>query len=115
MRQRRREERIASRLLDLLLVLPALAMVLALFVYPLGRSLVSAFASKAGGPTLDNFARVIELYLGDTIFTAVIVIASATLIGLFAIAIGGYLTLGENPTAVALLRWLYRWPLFIPF
>ena len=32
-----------------------------------------------------------------------------------AIAIAGYLTLGENPRAVALLRWLYRWPLFIPF
>ena len=29
--------------------------------------------------------------------------------------IAGYLTLGENPRAVAILRWLYRWPLFIPF
>ena len=27
----------------------------------------------------------------------------------------GYLTLGSSPRAVALLRWLYRWPLFIPF
>ncbi len=32
-----------------------------------------------------------------------------------AIAIAGYLTLGENPRTVSLLRWLYRWPLFIPF
>ena len=31
------------------------------------------------------------------------------------IAIGGYLVLGEHPVAVAVLRWLYRWPLFIPF
>ena len=31
------------------------------------------------------------------------------------IAIAGYLTLGEHPRAVAVLRWLYRWPLFIPF
>jgi ABC-type spermidine/putrescine transport system permease subunit I len=23
--------------------------------------------------------------------------------------------LGENPRAVAILKWLYRWPLFIPF
>jgi len=37
------------------------------------------------------------------------------LIGVIAIAIAGYLTLGENPRAVAILRWLYRWPLFIPF
>ena len=40
---------------------------------------------------------------------------STLLIGLVAIAIAGYLTLGENPRAVAILRWLYRWPLFIPF
>jgi ABC-type spermidine/putrescine transport system permease subunit I len=32
-----------------------------------------------------------------------------------AIAVAGYITLGENPRAVALLRWIYRWPLFIPF
>jgi len=37
------------------------------------------------------------------------------LIGMVAILIAGYLTLGENPRAVAILRWLYRWPLFIPF
>ena len=40
---------------------------------------------------------------------------STLLIALASIAIGGYLVLGENPRAVALLRWLYRWPLFIPF
>jgi ABC-type spermidine/putrescine transport system permease subunit I len=32
-----------------------------------------------------------------------------------AIAIGGYIVLGRNPRAVAVLKWLYRWPLFIPF
>ena len=37
------------------------------------------------------------------------------MIGHLSIAIAGYLTLGENPRAVAILRWLYRWPLFIPF
>ena len=44
-----------------------------------------------------------------------IVLLSTVLIGVVAIAIAGYLTLGENPRAVAILRWLYRWPLFIPF
>ena len=44
-----------------------------------------------------------------------IVALSTVLIGLAATAIGGYLVLGENPRAVALLKWLYRWPLFIPF
>jgi ABC-type spermidine/putrescine transport system permease subunit I len=104
-----------SRLIPLLLVAPALTMVLALFVYPLGLSLVSAFATKTGEPTLDNFAKTFELYSGDIVFTFVIVGVSTALIGVAAAAIGGYLTLGENPRAVALLKWLYRWPLFIPF
>jgi putative spermidine/putrescine transport system permease protein len=99
----------------LLLVAPALAMVLVLFVYPLGYSLVSAFTDRDGQASLANFAKTFELYGTDILFTLVIVIASTALTGLLAAAIGGYLVLGAHPAAVALLRWLYRWPLFIPF
>src|SRR5687767_8985840 len=101
--------------LGVLLVAPALAAVLVLFVYPLGYSLVTAFEAKGGGFTLGNFAKAFEFYSVDIGFTLVIIGLSTFLIGLASIAIGGYLTLGENPRAVALLRWLYRWPLFIPF
>lgn len=104
-----------SRGLSLLLVTPALIVVLALFVYPLGYSLISAFTDKAGALTFDNFNKAFELYLTDTIFTVVIISVSTALIALVSIAIGGYLTLGENRTAVAILAWLYRWPLFVPF
>ena len=99
----------------LLLVAPALAMVLALFVYPLGMSLVSAFTAKDRAPTLENFAKAFELYGIDIVFTLVIVMVSTVLIGLLAAAIGGYLALGAHPAAVAVLKSLYRWPLFIPF
>lgn len=98
-----------------LLVLPALAVVLALFVYPLGMSLVSAFTTKSGAATFDNFIKTFELYRDDIVFTFVIVAISTAVIGASAAAIGGYLVLGENPRAVAILKWLYRWPLFIPF
>lgn len=103
------------RLSMFLLVLPALAVVLALFVYPLGLSLVSAFTTKEGAATLENFVKTYELYSDDIVFTFVIVAISTALIGALAAAIGGYLVLGENPRAVAILKWLYRWPLFIPF
>ncbi|MCC6469347.1 MAG: ABC transporter permease subunit [Alphaproteobacteria bacterium] len=102
-------------MLPLVLVAPALVTVLALFVYPLGFSLVTAFVDKAGAVTLTNFARAFEFYANDILFTLVIIALSTALVGLLAVAIGGYLTLGENPAAVAALRWLYRWPLFIPF
>src|SRR5271169_3988921 len=99
----------------LLLVAPALVTVLALFVYPLGMSLVSAFTTKDGEPSLDNFVKAFELYGTDIVFTFVIVAVSTLLIGLFAAAIGGYLVLGAHPLAVSVLKGLHRWPLFIPF
>ena len=97
------------------LVAPALAVIVAFFILPLILSGVLAFRSKTGDFTLEHFAKSWDLYRTDLLFTVGIVLLSTVLIGLIAIAIAGYLTLGENPRAVAVLRWLYRWPLFIPF
>ena len=103
-----------SRPLSLLLVAPALLLVAALFVYPLGFSLASAFTTPEG-IGVGNFAKAFEFYRTDILFTFVIIAASTALIGGLSIAIGGYLTLGGNATAVAILAWIYRWPLFVPF
>ena len=78
-------------------------------------SAIVAFRGKVGGFTLEHFSKAFDLYTTDLLFTLAIVLLSTVLIGLLSVAIAGYLTLGENPRAVALLRWLYRWPLFIPF
>jgi putative spermidine/putrescine transport system permease protein len=99
----------------LLLAAPAVALVLALFVYPVIYSIASAFTNRAGQLGLDNFAKTFALYSGDTVFTLVIVLVSTALTGGLAAAIGGYLVLGRHPGAVAALKWLYRWPLFVPF
>ena len=104
-----------SRVLSLALVAPALLTLVALFVYPLGYSIGSAFVGPDGALGLANFFKSFEFYSRDIGFTVVIVGASTALIGVFAIGIGGYLVLGDNPRAVAILKWLYRWPLFIPF
>ncbi len=104
-----------QRALSLLLVAPALLILLALFVYPLLYSLVTAFVGKDGAVTLANFYKSFEFYGTDIGYTVVIVGLSTGLIGVLAIAIGGYIVLGRNPRAVAVLKWLYRWPLFIPF
>jgi putative spermidine/putrescine transport system permease protein len=97
------------------LVGPALAVIAVFFVLPLAMSAVLAFRGKAGEFTLEHFEKSWDLYRTDLMFTIGIVLLSTVLIGVVAIAIAGYLTLGENPRAVAILRWLYRWPLFIPF
>ena len=104
-----------SAAFGLLLVSPALALVALFFALPLGLSVVGAFQDKAGNATMANVVKAYELYSTDFLFTIAIVALSSLLIAAVAIAIAGYLTLGENPKAVAVLRWLYRWPLFIPF
>lgn len=105
-----------SLLPALALLLPALLMVGVLFVVPLLMSLAYAFRNEAsGGWDLGNFAKAFNLYGTDILLTAGVTVLSTALVGVFAIAIAGYLTLGENPRAVAALRWIYRWPLFIPF
>ncbi len=100
----------------LLLMAPAVVMVGLLFVYPLLVSLAFAFRNESTGAwDLTNFNKAFSLYGSDIALTAGVTVLSTALVGVFAIAIAGYLTLGENPRAVSLLRWIYRWPLFIPF
>ena len=99
----------------LLLVAPAVFLVLALFVYPLSLSVVSAFTARDGTVGLANFEKTIELYSTDIVFTLLIVGVSTGLIAVLSGAIGGYLVLGTHRATVAALKWLYRWPLFVPF
>jgi ABC-type sugar transport system permease subunit len=106
---------LSQRNLALLLIAPGLALVAALFLYPLSFSLISAFTGPQGGFSLDSFRKAWELYSGDVVFTVVIVLSSCLLTGLMAVVIAGTLTLGENPWIVGTLKALYRWPLFIPF
>ena len=101
--------------LGLLLIAPALAMIGALFLYPLGFSLAAAFTDTEGSLSFMHFQKAYELYSTDILFTIFIVVVSTLLTGLCSIIIAGILTLGETPWLIAALRALYRWPLFIPF
>ncbi|WP_073628474.1 ABC transporter permease [Pseudoxanthobacter soli] len=103
-----------SHLAGLALVAPALLMIVLFFMVPLTASIVGVFETAAG-PGFDNLVKAFALYSHDMIFTVVIVGLSTALIGIFSIAIGGYFTLGRNPRAQAMLRFIYRWPMFIPF
>lgn len=105
----------SASIVPLALLSPALLMVGLLFVYPLLFSLAYAFRNEATGAWgLVNFEKAFSLYTNDILYTVFILVLATVLTGLFAVAIGGYLTLGESRRAVAILKWLYRWPLFIP-
>lgn len=99
----------------LLLVAPALLLVLALFAFPLGLSLVSALRDPAGDWSTANLEKAVELYRSDILFTLVMVTAATALSGLLAVALAGWLATSGSRRVLALLRWLYRLPLFVPF
>lgn len=104
-----------SSTLGFLLLAPAMALIAALFLFPLGLSLHSAFTNEAGAVTLAQFAKAKELYSTDILFTLFIVITASVLTGLCSLAIAGTIALSETRWLVNALKWLYRWPLFIPF
>ena len=80
----------------LLLVGPSLLVIAVFFIVPLGMSLHGAFTDAGGAFTLAHFAKSFELYSTDMLFTLAIVGLSCALIAAVAIAIAGYLTLGEH-------------------
>ncbi|SOC03076.1 ABC transporter permease [Rhodobacter maris] len=105
-----------GRKASLLLITPALTMMAVLFLFPLASSLASAFWQDAEARWgMGNFWRAWQFYSADILFSLVIVVLATALVAVLAVAIAGYLTLGESRLFVALLGWLYRWPLFIPF
>jgi ABC-type spermidine/putrescine transport system permease subunit I len=109
---------LSSRTPGLLLVAPALTVIGGLFIFPLGYSIVDAFTTEVDGVqrlSLANFVTAYDLYADDILFTILIVGLSTVMIGVGAVLIGGYITIGGNRFLVAALRALYRWPLFIPF
>ena len=63
-----------GRLAGLALIAPALAIVVAFFIVPLGISFATAFRAKDGSFTLAHFEKSFELYTTDLIFTLAIVL-----------------------------------------
>ena len=70
----------------LVVAVPALAVVVALFVIPFFRSAVTSFTDKQGNFTLANYATVWRLYTEDIVFT--IAISAVSLLIVLVIAGG---------------------------
>jgi ABC-type spermidine/putrescine transport system permease subunit I len=99
----------------LALVAPGLLLVAGLFLAPLGLSLHAAFSAAEGGATLAHFRKAGELYSTDMLYTLFIVTLSCAVTGAAGLALAGTMALSQTRWLVTALRWLYRWPLFVPF
>jgi ABC-type spermidine/putrescine transport system permease subunit I len=100
---------------NLLLIGPAALMVVALFMYPLAFSLVSAVTNDDLTLTLAHFVKVFELYSNDIRFTVIIVLSSIAILAVLSIGIAAMIVLSPYKKLVVMLGVLYRLPLFIPF
>jgi putative spermidine/putrescine transport system permease protein len=98
----------------MLLLAPALMLLLGLFGVPAIWSVAGALTGADGRFSLEHPRMAFDVYGWDVLFTAWLVCLSVMTVALVSIAIAGYLTLGGNRTAVRILGWLYRWPLFVP-
>jgi len=115
---RREKEVIFKRLpsfsLPLFLLFPAVAMILALYMFPFTSSVYKSFLTKEGAVTLTNYAKTIDLYLYDILFTIGVTVLSTIIATVLSIFLAVYLRLSTGWIAKS-IRVLYRFPIFIPF
>lgn len=102
--------RAISGIAGMALILPAILIVLILFVYPFLLSLTGSFQVDHAW-SLQNYAAVWNFYKGDLLYTVSISLASLGILLIFGIGLGGFLRLRQNQ----LLEFLFKIPLFVPF
>lgn len=97
-------------LLGTVIILPAVLLVLIVYVYPFIQSFISSFKVE-GAYSLENYRYVFDVYIIDIIYTILLSVISLFCVLIIAILIGGYLTINVNRG----IEFLFKMPLFIPF
>ncbi len=103
-------KKVLNILLGTVIVLPAVILVLIVYVYPFIQSFISSFKVD-GAFSLDNYRYLVDVYLIDIVYTIVISVVSLLCVLIIAILVGGYLTINVN----RVIEFLFKMPLFIPF
>jgi putative spermidine/putrescine transport system permease protein len=98
----------------LLLLLPAVMLMLALYALPFASSIYRSFLTKQGALTLGNYGKAIELYLPDVFFTLEVSVLSTAIAAVVSVALATYLRLADSRLSRAVGE-LYRFPIFVPF
>src|SRR5690625_3990062 len=102
--------RLSSRIAGTALVLPAILIVVVLFIYPFFFSILRSFQTDTGWG-FGNYVTVWELYRGDVLYTIWIAFASLLVLLVFGVLLGGFLRLHFNNV----IEFLFKIPLFVPF
>lgn len=95
----------------LLVAVPSLAVVVALFFIPFIRSAVTSFLDREGRFTFDNYVTAYDLYAGDVLYTIGVSAVSLALVLLIGVLISGFLRIYGGKS----VEFLFKIPLFVPF
>ena len=99
-----------NNLFGFLLILPALAVLGVLYIYPLIRAIYISFLWK-GQLGLENYTKAFALYRKDIVYTLGITAATVIIVFAVSMVIASYLRFKNWK----FLDYMYRLPLFIPF
>jgi len=101
-------------MLPYLLILPAVMVILLLYLYPFLASFWKSFIGKEGIFSLSNYQKTLHLYSGDIIFTFGVTVFSTLIATFLSILLAVYLRLSKSWLAKQ-IGVLYRLPIFLPF
>ena len=104
----------ASKLLPFLLLLPALAFIFVLYVYPLFRSIWGSFSIGAQSLSLANYSKAWALYKKDFIFTIIVAILGTILSIVFGMILACYIRLSISRTS-HFVNFISRLVIFFPY
>ncbi|RKX38069.1 MAG: ABC transporter permease [Thermotogae bacterium] len=105
------QQKLRSNFTGFLFILPALAVLACLYVFPLLRAIWISFLDKSGNISLANYQKVFEFYLRDILYSVAISGLTVVTALVISVVIASYLRFKEWK----FLDYMYRLPLFIPF
>jgi len=104
----------ASNLIPFFFLLPSLAVMIVLYLYPFASSIYGSFVSDQGIVTLQFYETAIINYKADILFSLEVSLLSTAISAVLSILMAAYLRLTSRRIA-RFFNSLYRIPLFIPF
>jgi len=103
-----------ERFLPLLLLAPAVAFVLVMYIYPFALSLIRSFTDEAGGFSLANYHKAVSLYGRDILFSIQVAILGTIISTLLSLALASYIRL-SNSRVSRFINSLSRLGIFLPY
>lgn len=104
----------SAHLLSFWLLLPAVTVIILLYVQPFLSSFWGSFISRKGDFGLQNYQLVLDRYLVDVNFTFAVTVFSTVVATILSISLAVYLRLSQG-WVHKMVSILYRLPIFLPF